>query len=272
MNSTAKKWLAMVQAEHAQTERLRDQPNPHDDHWHGMTVSFRADPHRTNDPLLDRLTSLVQPHQTLIDVGSGPGRLALPLALRCRHLTAVEPSPAMAQAFLEEAQTHNIQNVNLVESTWEDAQTQPADLVLCSHVLYTARRIDRFIEKLTAHALERVLVVLFWDPPQHRSYPLWPDVHGETRLPLPAAPQLLELLDEMGISPHVENLPTPDFHGFQTADEVWQQTRGMLFLTEGSEKDRHLRSTIENHLEERGGELFLKNSKPMRPLLITWPP
>ena len=55
MNSTAKKWLAMVQAEHAQTERLRDQPNPHDDHWHGMTVSFRADPHRTDDPLLDRL-------------------------------------------------------------------------------------------------------------------------------------------------------------------------------------------------------------------------
>ena len=71
MNSSAKKWLAMVQAEHAQTERLRDQPNPHDDHWHGMTVSFRADPHRTNDPLLDRLDFVeVQPHQTLIDVGS----------------------------------------------------------------------------------------------------------------------------------------------------------------------------------------------------------
>ena len=78
MNSAAKKWLAMVQAEHAQTERLRDQPNPHDDHWHGMTVSFRADPHRTDDPLLDRLAIEVQPHHTLIDVGSGPGRLALP--------------------------------------------------------------------------------------------------------------------------------------------------------------------------------------------------
>ena len=272
MNSAANKWLAMVQTEHAQTERLRDQPNPHDDHWHGMTVSFRADPHRTDDPLLDRLALEVKPHQTLIDVGAGPGRLALPLALRCRHLTAVEPSPAMAQAFLEEAGNHNIQNVNLVESTWEDAQTQPANLVLCSHVLYTARRIDRFIEKLTAHALERVLVVLFWDPPQHRSYPLWPDVHGEPRLPLPAAPQLLELLDEMGITPHVEDLPTPEFHGFQTADEAWQQTRGMLFLTEGSEKDRLSRSTIENHLENRGGELFLKDSKPMRPLLITWPP
>ena len=272
MNSAAKKWLAMVQAEHAQTERLRDQPNPHDDHWHGMTVSFRADPHRTDDPLLDRLALEVKPHHTLIDVGSGPGRLALPLALRCRHVTAVEPSPAMAQAFLEEAQTHNIQNINLVESTWEDAQTQPADLVLCSHVLYTARRIDRFIDKLTSHALERVLVVLFWDPPQHRSYPLWPDVHGESRLPLPSAPQLLELLDEMGISPHVEDLPTPELRGFQTADEAWQQTRGMLFLTEGSEKDRLSRSTIENHLEQRDGELFLKDSKPMRPLLITWPP
>ena len=174
MNSSAKKWLAMVQAEHAQTERLRDQPNPHDDHWHGMTVSFRADPHRTDDPLLDRLALHVQPHHTLIDVGSGPGRLALPLALRCRHLTAVEPSPAMAQAFLEEAGNHNIQNVSLVESTWEDAQTQPADLVLCSHVLYTARHIDRFIEKLTAHAQERVLVILFGTLPSIAHIPYGP--------------------------------------------------------------------------------------------------
>ena len=45
----------------------------------------------------------------------------------------------MAAAFLEESQHHNIQNVTLVESTWEDAATNPADIVLCSHVIYTAR-------------------------------------------------------------------------------------------------------------------------------------
>ena len=39
----------------------------------------------------------------------------------------------------------------------------------------------------------------------------------------------------------------------------------MLFLTEGSEKDRLLRSTIEDHLEQRDGELFLKDSKPHAP-------
>ena len=269
---SAQNWLAMIRAEHAQTERLRDHPNPHDDHWHGMTVSFRSDPHRTDDPLLDRLAREVQPHHTLIDVGSGPGRLALPLALRCKHVTAVEPSPAMAEAFREEAAAHNIKNVTLVESMWEDAEVGPAHVVLCSHVIYTARHVDQFVRKLAHHANAKVLVILHWDPPQHRAYRLWPDVHGETRLPLPAGPQLLEVLDEMGISYNVEDLPTPDFHGFQTSDEAWQQTRGMLFLTEGSEKDRLLRSTIKNHLEERNGQLYLKDSKPMRPVLITWPP
>jgi len=269
---SAQNWLAMIRAEHAQTERLRDQPNPHDDHWHGMTVSFRSDPHRTDDPLLDRLAREVQPHHTLIDVGSGPGRLAFPLALRCKHVTAVEPSPAMAEAFREEAAAHNIKNVTLVESMWEDAEVGPAHVVLCSHVIYTARHVDQFVRKLTHHANAKVLVILHWDPPQHRAYRLWPDVHGETRLPLPAGPQLLEVLDEMGISYNVEDLPTPDFHGFQTSDEAWQQTRGMLFLTEGSEKDNLLRSAIKNHLEERNGQLYLKDSKPMRPVLITWPP
>ena len=272
MIPSAQQWLQTVQAEHAQTERLRDQPNPHDDHWHGMTVSFRSDPHRTNDPLIDRLAREVQPHHTLIDVGSGPGRLAFPLALRCRHVTAVEPSPAMAEAFQEEADTHNIRNVTLVESTWEDARTDPADLVLCSHVIYTARHVDSFVEKLTNHAKKRVLVILHWDPPQHRAYRLWPDVHGEERIPLPAAPQLLEVLDEMGIPHQVEDLPTPEFHGFQTPDEAWQQTRGMLFLIEGSEKDNLLRQVIPNHLEQRNGELYIKDSKPMRPVLISWPP
>ena len=150
--------------------------------------------------------------------------------------------------------------------------TDPADIVLCSHVIYTVRHIDKFIEKLTAHAAERVLVILHWDPPQHRAYRLWPDVHGEERIPLPAAPQLLDVLDEMHISYNVEDLPTPEFHGFQSPDEAWRQTRGMLFLTEGSEKDNLLRSAIPNHLEQRNGQLFLKHSKPMRPILITWPP
>ncbi len=269
---TAQEWLAMIRAEHAQTERLRDQPNPHDDHWHGMTVSFRSDPHRTDDALLNRLLHLVNPGHTIMDVGAGPGRLALPLALRCSHLTAVEPSPAMAQAFREEADNHDIRNVTLVESTWEDAEVEPADIVLCSHVVYTARRIDTFLQKLTDHARECVLVILHWDPPQHRAYPLWPYIHGETRLPLPAGPQLLEVLDEMNISYTLEDLPTPELHGFQTPDEAWQQTRGMLFLTEGSEKDNLLRSTIEDHLEQRDGELYLKDAKPMRPVLITWRP
>ena len=269
---SAQKWLAAIHAEHAQTERLRDQPNPYDDHWHGMTVSFRSDPHRTDDPLLDRLASLVRPHHTRLDVGAGPGRLAFPLALRCKHVTAVEPSPAMAEAFREESAAHKINNVNLVESTWEDAQTQPADLVLCSHVIYTARSVDTFVQKLTDHAKERVLVILFEKPPQHRTYRLWPEIHDEERIPLPAGPELMEVLNEMGISYQVEDLPTPEFHGFQTSDEAWEQTRGMLFLTEGSEKDRLLRTTIKNHLEQRDGELYLKGSKPMRPLLVSWTP
>ena len=263
----------MVEAEHSQTDRLRDQTPPHQDHWHGMTTSFKSDPHRSGDTLLDRPALEIQPQHTVIDVGAGPGRLALPLALRCLNVTAVEPSPSMAQAFLGEANSHGISNVSLVQSKWEEAHVDPADIVLCSHVLYTVLDIDSFIRKMDAHARERVVIVLFWDPPQQRVYPLWPCVHGEERLWLPAVPQLLAVLQEMGIEAEVDELPPdPEVKGYDTLDAAWRQLRERLFLEENSAKDRLLKQVLGEFLEEREGGYFLKDSPPMRTAIISWKP
>ncbi len=271
--TAAQRWKAMVEAEHAQTDRLRDQATPHQDHWQGMTISFKSDPRRSGDTLLDRLALEIQPRHTVIDVGAGAGRLALPLALRCLNVAAVEPSPSMAQAFLEEANAHSISNVSLVKAKWEEACVEPADVVLCSHVLYTVLDIDAFIRKMDAHARERVLIVMFWDPPQQRVYPLWPRVHGEERLWLPAVPQLLEVLQEMGIEAEVEELPpASEVNGYDTLDAAWRQLRERLFLEENSTKDRLLKQVLGEFLEERQGGYFLKDSSPMRTILVSWKP
>ena len=113
-------------------------------------------PFRSDDPLLELLTRKIASHHTLIDVGAGPGRLALPLALKCKRVVAVEPSSSMGEAFLEEAALHNISNVSLVRARWEEAQVEPADVVLCSHVLYTVQDIGAFVRKLEALARELV--------------------------------------------------------------------------------------------------------------------
>ncbi|HZA22763.1 MAG TPA: methyltransferase domain-containing protein [Dehalococcoidia bacterium] len=94
--SAVQRWKTMIQAEHAQSEKMRI-PAPTGDHWQDYAQMFRTDPHRSGDPLLDRLLAEVSLDDTLIDVGAGGGRMALPLALHCRHVVAVEPSPSMVR-------------------------------------------------------------------------------------------------------------------------------------------------------------------------------
>ena len=86
-------WGQMVRAEHEQSDRIRGvRPT---DHWAQNTSLFRGNPNRTGDASIEEVRSRAGPGETLLDVGAGGGRFALPLALTCRTVTAVEPSPSM---------------------------------------------------------------------------------------------------------------------------------------------------------------------------------
>ena len=135
------RWKELVQAEHAQSERMRGSVPPPEDHWRPYAQQFKADPRRPGDALVDRLLEEVGPHHTLLDVGAGGGRLALPLATRCAHVVAVEPSPSMGAVLQQQAREAGISNVTLVESGWVEADVEAADIVLCTHVLYVVAEI-----------------------------------------------------------------------------------------------------------------------------------
>ena len=260
-----------MEAEHAQSERMRAE-SPPEDHWQPYAQQFRADPHRSDDPLLDRLLQEVAPHHTAIDVGAGGGRLALPLALRCRHVVAIEPSPSMASVLLQQASDYGIHNVSLVQSRWEEAELDPGDVALCAHVLYTVRDIEHFVKKLEAHAHERVLVVIFKAPPQSQTYALWKHLHGEERLPLPALPQFEEVLQDLGIDAQVEMLPSPGVRGFDSPQEAIEQLSRRLYLAPGTPKSTLMEEMLPDLLEEVDGTFRIRGAQPLEPVLVWWRP
>jgi len=49
------------------------------DRWEPFSSFFKADPRRTDDVEVNRLVQEVTPATTLLDVGAGAGRFALPL-------------------------------------------------------------------------------------------------------------------------------------------------------------------------------------------------
>ena len=105
--SAIETWGEMVRVEHEQSDRMRGtRPT---DHWRRYAHQFKADPRRTDDVLVERLRARLLPGDSLLDVGAGGGRLALPLALTCRSVTAVEPSPSMCAVLRETADEADIE-------------------------------------------------------------------------------------------------------------------------------------------------------------------
>ena len=96
--TAADRYAARVDAVLAQRNRLRGPPPP-GDRRAGCPADhplMRADPRRRLDPNLAVVASYIEADDVLIDVGGGAGRISLPLALRCREVINVEPSPTMA--------------------------------------------------------------------------------------------------------------------------------------------------------------------------------
>ena len=265
-------WKNRVEKHHAQSIRAMGDSGPGADFWRPFAPGFRADPDRTDDPVLDRLRQAVKPGHTVLDVGGGAGRFALPLALICPSVAVVEPSESMLEQLREGAQGAGIQNVATVQGNWEDIEVATADVVLCSHVVYGVADIEPFIRKLDRHAKEQVLILSFMDSPQSHLTPFLNRVHGRERINLPALRELLRVLWEMEIYPDLEMFQVSDPQTFESREAAIEQLRQRLYVTPDTEEDRGLHTAADELLVETPDGLAIRGACPRRQGLISWRP
>ncbi len=232
-------WRRRTEEHHAQTIRARagrDVP----DLWSGIADNFRADPRRADDPVVNLVSEWLRPDSTVLDVGGGGGRYALPFALKSREVTVVEPSPAMVSVLQQAAKEAGIENVRVVQQTWEEAQVEKHSVVFCANVVYGVAEIESFVRKLESAASDIVAIVAYYDAPLSMMSPLWEAVHEEKRINLPAFPELLSVLWEMEIYPNVNTLPGAARQTAPTLEMAIQFARHFLYVEPGSEKDKRL--------------------------------
>ena len=270
--SAVGRWKTRVETHHQQSLRAQEGLNQPDDFWRPFASAFRADPHRTDDPLVDRLAREVTSDSTLLDVGAGAGRLALPLALRCRQVTVVEPSESMLDELRDVSTEAGIGNVTVVKGEWEEVDVRPHEVVLCSHVVYGVAEIVPFVKRLDASATGRVLLILYTDAPQSQLSPFWKVAHGEERIDLPAMPEFLPVLWEMGIYPDVEMLETGRSQSFEDRDEALEMLRRRLYVVPGSDEHGRLVEATAELLEDTPDGVAIKGAGPRRQALVSWRP
>ena len=265
-------WRKMVEEEHAQSDARRGAEPPPSDHWAPFAANFAADPRRSDDQLIGPLGRDLEHTDTLMDVGAGGGRHALPLALRCGHVVAVEPSPSMCAVLLQLTSAHGIKNVSIVQSKWEDAEVEPADVVVSTHVAYVVRDIAGFVRKMDAHARKMVRMVLYPLSPQSESFEIWEMVHGEKRLALPGLPQLLDVMEELEIPFESEALAPNSPRTYSTPEQALEQTARRLYVQPDDPKMREVELALEQMLVEVDGSYRIKGAPELVPHMVSWKP
>jgi SAM-dependent methyltransferase len=269
-SEAAEAWRQLVVAEREQVERLPDRPRPKD-FYAPVAQSFKADPHRTDEPLLDLLRGLVRPEETWIDIGAGGGRYSLAIALLARRVYAVEPSAGMRQAILEAAQEHAIENIDVYGERWPAESTAPvADVALISHVGYDIADIGPFLDEMDAHASRLCVGVLFDRAPISEFSVLWPAVHGEARSLLPAMSEFVALLFARSRTPELRFLSLPP-RIYPDLESLHRSARRPLWVVEGSAKDKLLAQAVRNLAVQVEGGYALSRAE-RRLGIVTWQP
>jgi hypothetical protein len=237
----AERWRSLVM-ERAAAAKGRTDPG----YWDRRAPTFARSTQTRSDAFLDVVAPYLSPRKTLIDVGAGAGRHAVPLSERVEWVTAVEPSEGMR------AQIQHRDNMTVVASRWEDAAVAPADLLICSHVLYGVEDPVPFIAKMEASARERIFIMLRESPMAHLGAVVRERMLGaEPRLP--RFSDLFMLLMQVGIAPDVRFTTYPNPQRYANLEEALADCRAMI----GDRWDElQGRTIVEGLLEADGDELL----------------
>lgn len=215
-------------------------------YWDRRARSYARSTHARSDEFLNVLEPYLGPRKTLIDVGAGAGRHATPLAERLEWVTAVEPSEGMRSHIPPR------ENMTVIASTWEDAEVAPADLVVCSHVMYGVADPVPFLEKLHRAARERVFVMMRETDLPHPAAELRRRLIGDSGPRLPRFSELFMLLMQIGVAADVAFIRYPIVTRYASMEEALMDSRALF--GEGWDDDR-AREVMEEILTTDGDEL-----------------
>ena len=272
LSSLLDTWRKRVAADKEQVERAREEPDP-TDFYAPVVNRFRMDPRRTDDPSLTELLAIARPEDVWLDVGSGGGRYALPLALHVREVVAIDPSQSMLGVLREDASAQGIGNIRVIEGRWplpSEGGAPSGDVALMAHVGYDIAEIGPFLDALDSSARRLCVAVLGESAMTTVATLFWNEIHREPRVRLPALRELVTVLFARARLPEVrlvERVP-PTFASF---DEAVAMARRQLWLRSGSARDEQLRSLARDIVTERDGR-FAFDWSPTKIGIITWSP
>jgi SAM-dependent methyltransferase len=207
----------------------------------------------------------IKPDSRVLDIGAGPGTLAIPFAREVAHVTAVEPAEGMVSVLKEKMEENGASNISVVQKRWEEVDVNadlepPYDVVIASFSL-GMEDIRSAIEKMTL-ASSRYVYLYHFAGPTHWDLQwkeLWPKLHGKEYHPGPKSDVLYNVLYQMGIYPHVRTFRLQHSQRFPTLQEAFDALR-LQFQAETEEQKAILLEYLKRTLLQENGAVALPAS------------
>jgi SAM-dependent methyltransferase len=239
--------------------------------WDAKANSFAA--RNKSAAYIDLFLALLPLESTMsvLDVGSGPGTLAIPMAGKVRSITAIDFSRGMLQALNDLASTENISNIKTVHCAWEDdwqaKGLQPHDIAIASRAM-GVKDLQAALKKIDAYATRYVFL-----SDRIGSTPF--DVAAFTAIgrPFVAGPDYIytiNILYTLGIHPNISVLTLDREVTFNSMAEAISSYIWMFNDITADEKvalAHYLQGQI---IKEENNQLTLRRAAPPRWAVIWW--
>ncbi len=210
---------------------------------------------------------------SVLDVGCGPGTLAIPLAARVGHVTCVDYSKVMLELVEQRAEDKGLTNVQTIHCAWEDDwethDITPHDFAISSRSIGVHDLVGA-LKKLNNFARKRVFVTDRISPT-----PFDPEAFAAIGRPFNAGPDYIytvNCLYSLGIHPSVTILELDGDFLFSTMEKAVESYSWMikdLSTTETKKLTEYVRSKVVRS-DENG--LTVRRTNPPRWALISWQP
>lgn len=202
----------------------------------------------------------LSPHKRVLDIGSGPGTLAIPLCEQVAHVTAVEPSFGMVEVMQDRIRENSINNLTIVQKRWEDIDIQkdlnpPYDLVIAANSLGMPD-IQSAIEMMQKVCSGEIWLFWFagttnWEKQMNE---LWPKIHNRPYIASPKSDTLFHVLYQMGIYPDMQVRDMEHTRTYSSLLEAVEDIRGQMNCT--NDHDELIKEFISHELKEQDGKFI----------------
>jgi SAM-dependent methyltransferase len=208
----------------------------------------------------------IRPDSRVLDIGAGPGTLAIPLSRCVRHVTAIEPAPGMVACLEENIRTGGITNIRIRQKKWEAVDTRadldpPYDIIVASYSLGVPDLKDALLKM---DAVTSRYVYIFWfadmQSPWRRNYKeIWEPLFGVPAREKNPPNIIFNLLNQLGIYASIEVSKEEECTRFSSVDEAIADQSAGLKLT-SDEQVAVLREYLSKKLMPESGTYVLKGT------------